>query len=293
MSVYSIKDLEVISGIKAHTIRIWEQRYSLLEPKRTDTNIRYYDDYQMCKLLNISSLLENGHKVSKIASYTEEEISQQVEELIKNVDSEDSKVNALVNQIISAGLTYDEDSFNDAFNVATNRFGLIDAFSKVIYPMLVRVGLMWNKQDMIPSQEHFISNLVKQKLFAAIEDIPEPKKGAESWLLMLPEEEDHEIGLILSYFLLKSKGKKVFYLGQRVPISSVESFLAHNKLDAIHFFMVRNQTPLKAQKLIDKLSPITKGIKVYLSGSESVISKLNIPNNFTIVNSIENFLSKF
>lgn len=290
MAIYSIKDLEIVSGIKAHTIRIWEQRYGLLEPKRTDTNIRYYDDYQLCKLLNVTTLLQNGHKVSKIASYSVIEINKQIEELIKSTNSDDSKINILVNQIISSSLTYNEASFNEAFNLSVDKFGLVSAFTKVIYPMLIRIGLMWNKQEIIPSQEHFISNLIKQKLFAAIEKLPEPKNEAESWLLFLPDEEDHEIGLILSYFLLKSHGKRVYYLGQRVPFSSIDSFLTHNKLDAIHFFLVKKQSTIKAQKLIDKIKPLTKELKVCISGSDQVIKNLRLPESFRLINTLDGFL---
>lgn len=290
MSTYSIKDLEVISGIKAHTIRIWEQRYGLLEPQRTATNIRYYDDVQMRKLLHVSTLLDNGDKVSKIASYSDAEIHQKVTDLINNANSTDSQSGALINQIISAGLTYDEDSFNKAFKTAVEVHGLINAFLNVIYPMLIRIGLMWTKQDMIPSQEHFISSLIKQKLFAAIENIKEkPKKNAEKWILFLPEDEDHEIGLLLSAFLLKSNGKKVLLIGQRVPYPSIQAILSSEKPDKIHFFMIRNHAADKVQNILDNISPMTSGIKVFVSGVPHLEDELVIPANFKWVNSIESF----
>lgn len=293
MSVYSIKDLEVVSGIKAHTIRIWEQRYGLLEPKRTETNIRFYDDYQLCKLINVSTLIENGYKVSKIASFSEEEISKQVDEIIEGLDDSNSKVIALVNHLINSGLTYNEQEFTEAFNYSIEKFGLVDTFLKVIYPMLVRIGLMWNKQDIIPSQEHFISNLIKQKLFKAIDDLPEADKNAERWILLLPEEEDHEIGLVLSYYLLKLNGKKVFYLGQRVPFTSIQAAIEEIKPGGLHFFMVKNQSKIKAQKFIDKLNPVSKNVKSFVSGSKSVLSNLKLPSHIKQVEDIENFLRIF
>ncbi len=288
MSAYSIKDLEVISGIKAHTIRIWEQRYQLLVPQRTDTNIRLYNDDQMRRLLNITTLIDNGFKVSKVASLSDAEIYQKVEEFITDTTA-DVQIKALINEIISAGLSYNEKRFTTAYAIAIDSFGITDTYIKVIYPMLIRVGLMWLKHDLIPSQEHFISNLIKQKLFTAIDSLKEPSKDAQKWILLLPEDEDHEIGLLLSSFLLKSKGKKVIYLGQRVPYSNIESIIKSEEPDYIHFFMIRNQSVTKCQKIVNTLNQYCSDCKVIVSGSKFLENELSLPPLFSWMNSIEQY----
>lgn len=293
MSHYSIKDLEAISGIKAHTIRIWEQRYGLLEPHRTPTNIRYYDDTQMLRLLNVTTLLENGDKVSMIASYSREEIIDKVEQLVEQQNrNAKGRAAALINKIISAGLTYDEKAFNEAYHLAIESFGLLNTFQEIIYPMLIRVGMMWIKQDLIPAQEHFISNLIKQKLHTAIDNITPPKENAEKWVLLLPEEEDHEIGLLLSSFILRKNGKKVVYLGPRVPVSNMKAVFEKERPQKVHLFMVRNQTTAKAQKLIKQLAKLAKGVQVFISGSSCAYKEVHLPANFEWINSLEDFQSK-
>lgn len=288
MPSYSIKDLEVISGIKAHTIRIWEQRYNLLIPERTDTNIRLYDDNQMRKLLNVTALLETGLRVSKIANLSDDEMNNRVQDLI-NDGNKDYQIVALINEIITSGLTYDRKMFDRAFHTAEKKFGLKDTFIEIIYPTLVRVGLMWMKQDMIPAQEHFISSLIKQKLFAAIDAIPTNPSDSEKWILLLPEDEDHEIGLLFSHYLLCQRGKKVIYLGQRVPYSNVESIINQERPDYIHFFMIKNQSVNKAQNILDRMEKITGSSKVIVSGSQFLENELSIPKNYSWVNSIDDF----
>ncbi|MCB0803169.1 MAG: MerR family transcriptional regulator [Flavobacteriales bacterium] len=292
MTVYSIKDLELISGIKAHTIRIWEQRYGLFTPQRTETNIRYYDSDQLCKLLNISNLIANGYKVSQIAKLSKPDMQNKVNELIDSNELTDTKAGILINRLIDSAINYDEELFQELFYKSVDTYGLIGAFTHVIYPMLIRIGLMWFKQDIIPAQEHFISNLIRQKLFVAINSLEQASNNAESWLLFLPEDEEHEIGLLLSYFILKSKGKRVFYLGQRVPISSLDSIIHKKQPDAIHFFLVKNNCCKKTQEYIDQISEISKGIKVHVSGNEILKSQVKMPRIFNWINSLEKFTSK-
>lgn len=288
MPSYSIKDLEVISGIKAHTIRIWEQRYGLLEPQRTETNIRLYDDNQMRRLLNVSALLETGLRVSKIAHLSDDDLCQRVQQLIVE-DNKDLQIVALINEIIKSGLTYDRQMFDKAFDAAEKKFGLKDTFINIIYPTLIRIGFMWMKQDMIPAQEHFISSLIKQKLFSAINEQPTPAEDAEKWVLLLPDDEDHEIGLLFSHFLLSQKGKNVIYLGQRVPYSNIESIIAQEQPDCIHFFMIKNQSVAKAQNIVEKMVKITGKSKVIVSGSKFLESELELPKNYKWLNCIDSF----
>ena len=290
MSAYSIKDLEKISGIKSHTIRIWEQRYGLLKPNRTDTNIRYYDDDQMRKLLNISTLLTEGMKISSVAKLSEDDMNQHINGLVERDQASDTQTEALINQMIGAGLTYNEQAFEKAFSSALLRYNLKDVYVQIIYPMLIRMGLMWNSNDMMPAQEHFVSNLIKQKIFAAIDAIPVPVNPKETWVLFLPELEDHEIGLLLSSYLLRQSGKRVIYLGQRVPYSNLKAVIQTSKPDYMHFFLVLNQANSSIQLLLENLSKDFTGKTIYISGSAFIQNKLKLPKNFQWENSIENFL---
>jgi DNA-binding transcriptional MerR regulator len=197
MAQYSIKELEEISSMKAHTIRIWELRYGLLQPLRTDTNIRYYDDMQLKKLLNVCALLSEGMKISKISELNEKQIGDAIDQIINKSSSTDVSIETIINQLLIAVTTFDELMFDKVFSNAVLRLGLVDTYLKVIYPLLVRVGLMWSKDDVMPAQEHFFSNLIKQKIFAAIDATPLPQNADQTWLLFLPETESHEIGLLL------------------------------------------------------------------------------------------------
>jgi DNA-binding transcriptional MerR regulator len=293
MSSYTIKDLEALSGIKAHTIRIWEQRYKLLIPKRSSTNIRTYNDVELCKLLNIATLLSMGNKISTIASYSQKKLHKELDVLLSSTIPDNDYSMLLINRIISSGLTYSETEFNLAFSKGIDRFGLIQTYKEIIYPVLVRLGLMWNKEELIPSQEHFITNLIKQKIYTEIDNIKEPIKEAESWVLFLPEDEIHEIGLLMANFLLKFYGKKVYYLGQQVPIANIKSFIDKYKPDNIQFFLLTRRTKSKAQEIIDNIYNLSSPTKVYLSGNKELIKKLELPKTFHIINSLEDFIQYF
>jgi len=216
MDRYKISELERLSGIKAHTIRIWEQRYNILQPLRSDGNIRLYDGGQLKKLLNVATLIKAGNKISAISQLSQEEINQRIESL-SSIVGEGIKEEMLINQMMSSGLSFDEKSFEKAFSNSILSFGLISAYKKVFYPLLNKMGLLWSLTEINPSQEHFISNLIKQKMFAAIDALSPTSNESEKWLLFLPENETHELGLLVSNYILRSNNKEVCYLGADVP----------------------------------------------------------------------------
>lgn len=290
MGQYSIKDLEHLSGIKAHTIRIWEQRYGLLEPKRTDTNIRYYDDEQMRRLLNITTLMAMGIKISKIAELSQDEISDKIDSKIAEDEPNEPQVVALINQIIKAGLSFDEVLFEKAFSSALLRYEIKEAYLKVIYPVLMKVGMMWSNEEIIPAQEHFISYLIKRKLFSALDMMPAPEKAKDTWVLFLPEAEDHEIGLLLSALLLKKSGHKVVYLGRSVPYANIKSVIDEVGPKYLHYFVVRKQPPPYIQEYIDRITGDFEDVNVWIAGSKSLGDKINIPANARWISELDEFL---
>lgn len=228
MGRYSISDLEKISGIKAHTIRIWEQRYGLLKPQRTDTNIRFYDDFDLKLLLNISMLTLRGMRISRIAEMSESEIMEQVTSVMENCGEYLTQVNSL----LLATLELDEPKFEKVFATCTVRFGFEHTITKVIYPLFTRIGIYWQTGTVNPAQEHFLSMLVRQKIISAIDGIISiPGKDSAKFLLFLPEGEHHEIPLLFCSWWLRSHGQQVVYLGQSVPIDDLFSVVKIHEPD--------------------------------------------------------------
>jgi len=214
----SIRDLENLSGIKAHTIRIWEKRYNLFDPDRTETNIRNYSNEDLKKLLNIVSVLDNGMKISKATSLSEEELYKEIESL--QTENLESAKKIVVNELVVATLQCNIIGFEETYNKAIAQYNIEQAIEEIIYPLLIRIGLMWTVSKLNPAQEHFASQMVRQKLFSAIDKLPN-KKSNHKYLLFLADNEDHEIGLLYAYFLIKQAGHECIYLGPSVPLDDV------------------------------------------------------------------------
>jgi len=288
--VYSIQDLEELSGVKAHTIRIWEKRYNLLVPERTATNIRLYSDNDLRKLLNVSTLINLGLKISKISELSELEIGEKIEEHLLP-EKTDKQTELFINNLISAGITFDTFRFDSTFSSAILRFGLRDTYTKVLLPVLIRIGLMWGKNQIVPAQEHLISNLIKQKLFAGIDGLPLNTSPKKKYLLFLPPNENHEIGLLLSYYLLKQAGHRVYYLGANVPINNLNIAVKSANPDFIVFFAVRSWGAKQLQDVVDEiLQKFEKNIVVL--GNENTIKPVK-GKGLIKIHSIDQFESIF
>ena len=194
MAQYTIKELEHLSGIKAHTIRIWEQRYNILCPKRTETNIRFYDDKDLKTLLNVSLLNEKGYKISKIAQMQPDQVIERVQQLCE-IPGECSQH---INNMVAAMLDLDEEAFEKAISTVTLQLGFAEAMNRLIYPFLHKIGILWQTGNITPAHEHFVSNLIRQKLIVAIDgQVVRKKAGAPTYLLYLPEGELHELALLI------------------------------------------------------------------------------------------------
>lgn len=269
---YSISDLEQLSGIHSHTIRIWEQRYNALSPTRSQGNTRLYDDKQLRKLLNIVSLNKSGLKISKICSLSDEAIDKLLDQEFSYPTDEEQA--DYVSQLIRHGLAFDERSFNHLIDQSIDRLGLSDCYRKIMYPLLVRLGLMWRKDDICPAHEHFLSNIIRQKIFTHINNLPSSHTG-ESWLLFLPEDEDHDIGLLFASYMLRMHHHQVIFLGSKVPLDSIKRIFSTLNVGHVLLFMVKSRLEPVAQKYIDQLSEICASAKIHLAGNSEVIGKLN------------------
>ncbi|NIJ55095.1 MerR family transcriptional regulator [Dyadobacter arcticus] len=289
MALYSIKDLERISSTKAHTIRIWEQRYNLLDPERTDTNIRIYNSTQLKKLLNVCTLLDKGLKISRISQLTKEQFAREIDHVIAESFQGDVHIEAIINTALIAINTYDTALFNELFANAVKRLGLRKTYERIIYPLLVRTGLMWIKDDLLPSQEHFLSNLIRQKLFAAIDSLPRLPEADQTWVLFLNEDEDHEIGLLFAHYLIRQYGKNVVYLGARVPYDDLFTVISQVKPTHIYSFLTipfHDQT----ETLLDNLASDFQGSSVCISGGIERARKVAERNKISCIQTIEQLI---
>lgn len=219
-NIFSIKDLENLSGIKAHTIRIWEKRYNVLEPMRTDTNIRYYDLASLQKLLNITLLHNHGYKISKISKLSPERIPMMVREII----SDKSVKNHAINAFKMAMINFDHSLFFNTYNNLLAEKSFREVFYEVFIPLMNEIGMLWQTDTISPAHEHFISYLIKQKLLVNTEKIQvlEPTKSDKVFVLYLPLNEIHELGLMYLNYEVILSGYKSVYLGESVPIDSLK-----------------------------------------------------------------------
>lgn len=283
MKLYKIADLEQLTGIKAHTIRIWEKRYNLIEPIRTETNIRRYNDEQVKKLLNVSTLLANGMKISKIAEMGETKISAKVSSLQQNAPG-DVIVLAYINELTDAMIRLDETAFEKSFSAAVNRFGLYESMLRVFYPLLFKIGVMWSASNISPYQEHFASSVIRRKLMSAIDGLPLPKKR-KRFLLFLPQDEYHEIALLFSDYIIRSAGYETIYLGPNVPAENIKEILKVKKSDYILTFFITGSKTNGAE--IIKNYTGFKDVQLLVSGSPGLLETVKKQKNLNILTSPE------
>ena len=216
MGEYKIKDIETLTGIKSHTIRIWEKRYGILKPERTSTKIRTYSDTDLTTILNVAILNKNGWKISRIAEIPEEERKGKVLALQAG-----SKGDIYFEKMLLALIELDEASFEEAIDHLVIKYGLETTFTEHLIQFLERIGIMWVTGTINPGQEHFISHLIRQKLISETAKLAIPKPSSPKVLLFLPEHEWHELSLLFYHFILRSKGVHSFYLGQSLPYDSI------------------------------------------------------------------------
>ncbi|MES2567869.1 MAG: MerR family transcriptional regulator [Bacteroidota bacterium] len=289
MRLYQITELEQLTGIKAHTIRIWEKRHNLIEPDRTTTNYRRYNDEQVKKLLNISTLQSKGYKISKIAALTENEIHKKVLE-IKSSDTDDVICNSFVNDLIKAMICFNEASFEKTYSAVLNRFGMFDSMINVFYPLLNKIGLLWSINDVSPAQEHFASCLMKRKIMSATDGLAMSKGKKNKFLLFLVPGELHEISLLFANYIIRSKGYETVYLGQDVPYENISVVVNEIKPKFILTFFT---TPQDEKLIYNHLKQLhlSKDINLLVCGRTDISEYLNLKLHSQIVKSPQELLT--
>lgn len=285
----SISNLEQLSGVPVHTIRIWERRYHALNPLRTAGNTRNYTDEHLKRLLDIVGLSHSGMKISKACSLTAAEVDLHLKDAMDQTIASDPAVEYYVAQLLKFGLSYDELSFHELLNNCIATFGIDVAYQDVMFPLLQRLGLMWRRDHICPAQEHFISGIVRQKLMVAIDNIPLSFQNGPSWLLFLPEDEAHDIPLLFASYLLRSSGFKVIYLGERVPIESLKAAYNYHKVNHLLLFMVRQRPVLQANAYLAELASSFGEAAIYLAGNSRLIKDLSLAEKVTWFSNIAQF----
>jgi len=287
VSYYSIKDIEQLSGIKAHTLRIWEQRYNFIKPKRTDTNIRYYDDQDLKLVLNISLLKDNGHKISRICRMPEEDLRLEVQQLMEKKLGFPEQIQALT----LAMLDLDEERFEKTISTNILQIGFERTMMNLIHPFFQKIGILWQTGSITPAQEHFISCLIRQKIIVAIDgQVVNPINYHKKYLLFLPENELHEISLLFSAYIIKSRNNKIIYLGQNVPHADLQSIYSLHIPDYILTVMTSFPLLHDVQSYIHKLSASFKNSRILISGNQVIAQDFDLPENVVLLNKLQDII---
>ena len=282
MTKFTIKDLENLSGIKAHTIRIWEQRYSFLKPSRTNTNIRYYSNEDLKTILNISILNKFGYKISHINKMTPADVRVRVTEL-NAAGAEQEKI---VNDLIQLMIDLDIAGFEKLLDKQIAANGIEKTIIKTIFPFFERIGILWQTGHINPAQEHLITNVVRQKIIVGIDHAKPLTKVKRSFLLFLPEGEHHELGLLLVYYLLKRRGAEVFYIGANIPLADAQFVAEAKEPDFVHIHLTATSPGFNFQKFISQVSVKIPGSTINISGYITRDYKRPLPKNVEFKNSL-------
>lgn len=289
MAIYSIKDLENLCGIKAHTIRIWETRYGIIKPQRTKTNIRYYQEEDLKHVLNIAFLNKNGIKISKIAKMSIEEIGRRVADMSSVNLGEDTQMDALTLSMIEM----DEYKFDRIISTNIQQIGFERTILEVIYPFLDKLSLLWLTGSMYPVQENFINCLIRQKIIAAIDKvppIPSKKISTKKFVIYLPEGENQELSLLLIHYLIKSRKNEVVYLGTKISIENVKDACKVYQPDFIFTMISETFTKTPVQTYLKSLSETFPNSQILLSGYQVVVQQIKSSDNITIISSINDLI---
>ncbi|MFT6923102.1 MAG: DNA-binding transcriptional MerR regulator [Crocinitomicaceae bacterium] len=289
-TIYSIKDLENLTGIKAHTLRIWEKRYQILEPKRSETNIRYYDNDDLKKILNINLLYQAGLKISKIASFKDEEIKTKANNLLKDKNATDSKeINALIQSIIKL----DTSEIEKILEEEHQEKGVLRLYKETITPLLIRIGELWQLNTLNISHEHLFSNTLRKFIIVKTNEVEAEKQLNKSVLIFLTKGEHHEIPILFYNYFLKSFGWDCIYLGANVPTEDLRLAVIQKSPDLVFTSMIINVTGDRFHRKLDSLLEIIPEKKLCLSTTKPIKNKDELYPQMNSINTYDDFVKLF
>ncbi|HON19275.1 MAG TPA: MerR family transcriptional regulator [Salinivirgaceae bacterium] len=284
MSQYSIKDLEEITGIKSHTIRIWEKRYQCLMPKRTQTNIRYYDDDQLKRLLNITLLIRSGERISDVANLSDEDLSKKVAEISKGLND----ISLQVDQLISAMIKLDEKNFNQIMEKSIVKNGFEFTMENILFPFMEKVGFLWLTGVITPAREHFASSIMKQKLLSTIDKIVTSySPNAPTIVFALHEKEMHEISLLMAHYLARKYGFQTIYLGQSTPMDCLIDILNESKAKIYVTAFITSVPEKFIKSYLTELLLRIPNLSIFTFGAQVTNQKLQLPDKVRIIYTLQ------
>lgn len=284
---FTIKDLENLSGIKAHTIRVWEQRYDFLKPHRTGTNIRYYDGEELKKLLSVALLNKCGFRISQINRMS----AQEMRDKIISLGPPAAQQERLVTELIHSMIDLDMERFEELLNTCIRGRGIEDAIARLIFPFLERIGILWAANHVNPAQEHLVSNIIRQKLIAGIENTFSRNPGEQTVLLFLPEGEHDELGLLFINYMLKSRGIRVLYLGANTPLRDVAYLAREKRANYIYTHLTSILNSFSLDHFVKELMKNFKQIPVVISGPLTRHYDKQLPQQVSLKRSMSEALS--
>jgi MerR family transcriptional regulator, light-induced transcriptional regulator len=287
MTAYSIKDLEHLSGIKAHTIRIWEKRFALLDPNRTDTNIRSYSDHDVRRILNVAMLVKNGYKISSVAAFDEAKLQAEVIRINRNANDPDKDID----QLLFHTVNLDTFGFEAMIDKIIGEFGFSKTIQQVIFPFFERIGILWQTGSIFTAHEHFVSNLIRNRLICEAAKFGS-SQVSKSALFFLRENEWHELGLLYFNFLAAQAGLRCVYLGQSLPFEDLSNLLTANKYDFVCTSFVHAIDKPDLELYLANLSLVFNQDKILIAGRQIAIHKPKLPSNVVAIKNSNDFIRR-
>ncbi len=288
-TIYSIRDLESLSGIKAHTIRIWEQRYGILKAQRTTTNIRFYSEEELKYLMSLALLNRHGYKISKLAGFSHAQVSKLVQDMIESPTEFDQQISGLT----LATIEFNEEKFEKILATSFIQLGFEEAMKKVVFPFLEKVGMLWVSGSIIAAQEHFISQIIRQKIIVAIDgQVHTWQANAKKFILFLPNGEWHELSLLFLYYLLKSRAHRVIYLGSSVPLKDVIEVGKVVQPDFFYTIITAVPQGYSVKNYLNQLSEEFPSATIYSSGLQMSDPPKDLHQNITVLNSLPSVMKR-
>lgn len=287
MAHYSIKDLEYLSGVKAHTIRIWEKRFNLLNPERSETNIRYYSDEDVRKLLNVSMLVKNGYKISFIATFDDARIQREILRQRRGLPD----LNRNIDRLLIHTINLDTFGFEQVLKEIISENGFLKTIQTIVFPFFERIGLLWQTGSIFIAHEHFVSNLIRNWLIVESSKFNN-QESTKRILFFLPEAEMHELGLLYFNYLAAENGFKCIYLGQNLPFNDLSNLLRNTPFDFICTSFINAIEKQELEQYLANLSLVFKQNKILISGRQLAIHKPKLPRNVYEIKTHKDFIRK-
>ncbi len=287
MTLYSIKDLEHLSGIKAHTIRIWEKRYGLLDPDRTDTNIRSYSDRDVRRILNVAMLVKSGYKISTVASFDEQKLQSEVIRINRNSIDPDKNID----QLLFLTVNLDSFGFEKLMNLIISQNGFRKTIEHVIFPFFERIGILWQAGSIFTAHEHFVSNLIRNRFIRETGNF-ESSEASKSVLFFLRENEWHELSLLYFNFLAAQAGLRCVYLGQSLPFEDLANLLTASKYDFVCTSFIHAIEKPEIERYLANLSLVFNQDKILIAGRQVAIHKPKLPSNVVVIRNSNDFIRR-